>query len=52
MKVPFSGKCVRKIKYLGPYHLPYAESLPPQMAHQLPSPRNTTDLLPSKHEAD
>lgn len=48
----FSRKGVREIKYLGLYNLPYAESLPPQMVHQMPSPRNTTELLPSKHEAD
>lgn len=48
----FSGKGVREIKYLGLYHLPYAEPLPPQMVHQMPSPRNTTELLPSKHEAE
>lgn len=48
----FSGKRVSEIKYLGLYHLPYAESLPPQMVCQMPSPRNTTELLPSNHEAD
>lgn len=48
----FSEKGVREIKYLGLYHLPYAEYLPPQMVRQMPSPRNTTELLPSKHEAD